>query len=105
MAEKHSAVGCQTFGTKVENMPRYSVIVDKCVKDSHCISACLRKAIHPIPNEPGFANAPQLFINPERCIGCGSCISACKNGAIFEIGELPDTLERFAGVNATYHNL
>jgi NAD-dependent dihydropyrimidine dehydrogenase PreA subunit len=84
-------------------MRRYGVIVDKCIKDLLCISACLRKAIHPLPNEPGFASAAHLFINPGKCIGCGSCMSACESGAIFESGELPDSLERFAGVNAAYY--
>ncbi len=84
-------------------MRRYSVIVDKCIKDSLCISACLRNAIHPLPFEPGFANATQLFINPAKCIGCGSCISACQSGAIFEREELPQNLERFAADNAAYY--
>ena len=84
-------------------MRRYGVIVDTCIKDLHCVSACLRKAIHPLPDERDFANAAQLFINPDKCIGCGSCMSACESGAIFESGELPDSLEPFAAVNAAYY--
>jgi NAD-dependent dihydropyrimidine dehydrogenase PreA subunit len=95
---------CTNLGMKVEIMRRYGVIVDKCIKDLLCISRCLRKAIHPLPNDPGFSNAAQLFINPDKCIGCGTCMSACKSGAIFELGELPDGLERFAAVNAAYYN-
>jgi len=84
-------------------MRRYSVITDRCVQDLHCVSACLRNAIHPTASEPAFANHRQLFINPRRCIGCSSCVSACEHGAIFEIEELPDSLNHFVEVNATYY--
>lgn len=84
-------------------MRRYSVITERCKQDLHCVSACLRKAIHPTASEAGFGISPQLFINPRRCIGCASCISACENGAIFEIAELPQSLYRFAEVNAAYY--
>ena len=84
-------------------MRRYSVITDQCVQDLHCVSACLRNAIHPTANESGFAYNRQLFINPRRCIGCGSCVSTCEHGAIFEIGELPASLNGFAEMNAAYY--
>jgi NAD-dependent dihydropyrimidine dehydrogenase PreA subunit len=70
-------------------MRRYSVINEKCTKDLFCLRACLRKAIHPLPNEAGFAEARQLFIDTRRCIGCGACISACEKGAIHEFEQLP----------------
>jgi ferredoxin--NADP+ reductase len=82
---------------------RYSVITDRCIQDLHCVSSCLRKAIHPTADEVGFRNSSQLFINPKKCIGCASCVSTCANGAIFEIGELPENLHRFAEVNAAYY--
>lgn len=84
-------------------MRRYTVITDKCTQDLHCVTTCLRKAIHPTASEPGFSAARQLFINPRRCIGCASCVSACDKGAIFEIAELPANLLRFAEVNAAYY--
>lgn len=86
-------------------MSRYTVITDKCTQDLHCVTACLRKAIHPTASEPGFSTARQLFINPRRCIGCASCVSACENGAIFEITELPANLLRFAEANAAFYAL
>ncbi len=84
-------------------MRRFSVITDRCHQDLRCVSACLRNAIHPTANEPGFHHARQLFINPGRCIGCASCVSACENGAIYEIGELPSSLNGFAELNAAYY--
>ena len=84
-------------------MRRHSVITDKCTQELHCISACLRSAIHPTRTEAGFSSARQLFINPRRCIGCGACVSACDKGAIFEIEELPPDLLRFAQLNAAYY--
>jgi ferredoxin--NADP+ reductase len=84
-------------------MRRFSVITDRCNQDLRCVSVCLRKAIHPTANEPGFGDARQLFINPRRCVGCASCVSACENGAIYEIGELPMYLNGFVEVNAAYY--
>lgn len=83
-------------------MRRYSVITDKCNRDLHCVSACLRNAIHPTATEARFQTSGQLFINPRKCIGCGSCLSACDNGAIFEIGELPLNRLHSAEANAAY---
>lgn len=84
-------------------MRRFSVITGKCTQDLHCVSACLRQAIHPAVTDAAFGTTRQLFINPRRCIGCASCVSACQNGAIFEIGELPGHLQHFAEMNAAYY--
>ena len=84
-------------------MRRYTVITDRCTQDLHCVSVCLRNAIHPTATEAGFRTARQLFINPRRCIGCGSCMSVCEKDAIFEIAELPPNLLRFAEANAAYY--
>ncbi|HEX4068097.1 MAG TPA: ferredoxin family protein [Acidobacteriaceae bacterium] len=84
-------------------MRRYSVITDQCTQDLRCVAVCLRNAIHPTADEPGFGEARQLFIHPKRCIGCGSCVSACDNGSIFEIEDLPESLQEFAAHNAAYY--
>lgn len=84
-------------------MRRYTVITGKCTQDLHCVTVCLRNAIHPTASEAAFQTARQLFINPRRCIGCSSCVSACENGAIFEIAELPPNLLLFAEMNAAYY--
>lgn len=84
-------------------MRRYSVITERCVQDLHCVAACLRHAIHPLPGEGGFEECQQLFIHPRRCIGCGACVSACENGAIFEVEELPESLTRCVEANAAWY--
>ena len=84
-------------------MASYSVITDKCIKDMLCVSVCQRKAIHPKTDEPGFADAKQLYINPKKCSNCGSCMSVCENEAIFAIEELPEELQQFAEINAAYY--
>jgi NAD-dependent dihydropyrimidine dehydrogenase PreA subunit len=85
-------------------MRRYSVITEKCSLELHCISACLRNAIHPTAAEAAFQTSRQLFINPRKCIGCGSCMSACENGAIFEMRELPPNFAHFVEMNAAYYS-
>jgi len=84
-------------------MPSYSVITDKCIKDMLCVPVCLRKAIHPKEEEPGFDNVKQLFINPKKCLSCGSCIAVCESGAIFAIEDLPEELHHFADINAAHY--
>jgi len=82
---------------------RYSVITERCVRDLHCVAACLRHAIHPLPGEAGFEASQQLFIHPRRCIGCGACVSACEKGAIFEAEELPENLTSSVAANASWY--
>lgn len=84
-------------------MRRFSVITSRCTLDLHCISVCLRDAIHPKPDEPGFCAASQLHIDPRQCIGCGACISGCVSNAIFEIGEVPEALVQSVEANAFYN--
>ena len=83
--------------------PSHHVINDRCIKDMRCIAACMRKAIHPTPNDLEYASAGQLHINPLRCIGCGSCAEACLNGAIFELADLPAAFQPFAEINAAWY--
>lgn len=84
-------------------MASYSVITDSCIKDMHCVSVCLRKAIHPKQDEAGYDDARQLFINPKKCTSCGSCIAVCPTGAIYAIEDLPEELSHFAEMNAAYY--
>lgn len=83
-------------------MARTFEITDRCIKDMRCVAACIRRAIHPTLDEPGYAEATQLYINPERCIGCGACASACLNGAIVAPGDSPAQLSECAQADAWY---
>jgi NAD-dependent dihydropyrimidine dehydrogenase PreA subunit len=84
-------------------MLRIRVISDRCVQDMRCIARCVRKAIHPTRDDPGFGDVKQLYINPKRCIGCGSCVIACQSGAIFSLEDLPEHLQHFAEANAAWY--
>jgi NAD-dependent dihydropyrimidine dehydrogenase PreA subunit len=46
-------------------------------KDSSCVEVCPVDCIHPTPDEPGFAEAEQLYIDPAECIDCDACVEAC----------------------------
>jgi ferredoxin len=83
-------------------MARVYVITDRCIKDMFCVEVCMREAIHPDGDEPGFSSAGQLYINPKRCIGCGTCVEACRNGAIVGLEDSPARFSQFAQVNAAW---
>ena len=84
-------------------MSRAFVINNRCIKDMRCVSACVRKAIHPTLDDPGYATAEQLHINPRRCIGCGACANACLTGAIFAPEDLPTDFSHFVELNAAWY--
>ena len=44
------------------------VINEPCIgtKDTSCVEVCPVDCIHPTPDEPGFAEADQLYIDPEE---------------------------------------
>lgn len=79
------------------------VITNTCTKDNHCIDSCPVNCIHPTPDEPGYAEAEQLYVNPGECIDCGACIPVCPTTSIFVLEELPAELSEFADKNAAYY--
>jgi len=80
------------------------VITDSCTKDELCVQACPVDCIHPKQDEPGFAEAPQLYVNPADCIDCGACILVCSTNSIYTLEDLPADLNRFAELNAAHYN-
>jgi ferredoxin len=81
------------------------VIAEPCiaVKDTACVDACPVDCIHPRKDEPGFAEAAQLYIDPVECIDCGACVPVCPVSAIFPADELPAQWAAYAQVNAQYY--
>ncbi len=79
------------------------VITNTCTKDNHCIDSCPVNCIHPTPDEPGYAEAEQLYVNPGECIDCGACIPVCPTTSIYVLEELPAELGEFADKNAAYY--
>jgi len=55
------------------------VITSECIgcKDMSCVAVCPVDCIHPLPDDPDFETAEQLYINPNDCIDCGACATAC----------------------------
>lgn len=80
------------------------VINEACIgtKDVSCTEVCPVDCIHPTLEEPGFAEAEQLFIDPEECIDCDACVEACPVDAIFAEDQVPDEWRHFTEVNANY---
>ena len=81
------------------------VIAAPCIghNDGSCVEVCPVDCIHPTPDEPGFAEAEQLFINPEECIDCHACVESCPVDAVFAEDQLPDEWLTYAGRNAAHY--
>jgi NAD-dependent dihydropyrimidine dehydrogenase PreA subunit len=85
--------------------PMAYVIAQPCigVKDTACVDACPVDAIHPRPDEIGFAEVDQLFIDPGTCIDCDMCVDACPVNAIFSDLDLPAEWASFIEKNAAHY--
>ena len=81
------------------------VIAEPCIgtKDAACVDACPVDCIHPTKDEPGFAEAKQLYIHPTECIDCGACVPVCPVDAIFDENELPPQWDDYLWVNADWY--
>ncbi|WP_103380837.1 4Fe-4S dicluster domain-containing protein [Pseudonocardia dioxanivorans] len=82
------------------------VITDACwdVKDASCVGVCPVDCIHPGPDEPGFAEAKQLYINPDECVDCDACADVCPMGACVDLEVLAPEQSRFAAINAEFYS-
>jgi NAD-dependent dihydropyrimidine dehydrogenase PreA subunit len=80
------------------------VITEPCIgnKDASCTEVCPVDCIHPTPDEPGFAEAAQLYIDPAECIDCDACVSACPHDAIYAGDLVPEEWRHYADVNAEH---
>jgi NAD-dependent dihydropyrimidine dehydrogenase PreA subunit len=83
------------------------VIYDPCIatKDNSCVEVCPVDCIHPTVDEPGYAEAEQLYIDPSECIDCDACVDACPVQAILSADDLPANLASFIDKNAEYYRL
>ena len=81
------------------------IIAEPCikVKDTACVDACPVDCIHPRKDEPGFAEAEQLYIHPQDCIDCGACVPVCPVSAIFALDDLPEKWAHFEEINADHY--
>ena len=78
------------------------VIASPCVADYSCVEACPANAIAPLPDDPRFLSAEQLYINPALCIDCAACVEACPVGAIFPAELVPARWKTAVRINAAY---
>jgi len=81
------------------------VIGEPCIgtKDASCVGVCPVDCIHPTPEEPGFADSPQLYVDPGECIDCDSCFEACPVNAIRPEGDLPEDWGQYIALNAAHY--
>jgi NAD-dependent dihydropyrimidine dehydrogenase PreA subunit len=80
------------------------VINEPCIgaKDHSCVEVCPVDCIHPTQDEPGFAEAEQLYIDPEECIDCDACVEACPVDAITSEDQVPPEWQHYIDKNAAY---
>jgi ferredoxin len=81
------------------------VITEPCAgtKDLSCVEVCPVDCIHPTEDEPGFAEAAQLYIDPEECIDCDACVETCPVDAIFPEDQVPEQWAPYISLNAEYY--
>jgi NAD-dependent dihydropyrimidine dehydrogenase PreA subunit len=81
------------------------VITEPCVgvKDGSCIDVCPVDCIHPMPSDPAFQEADQLYIDPTVCIDCNVCAAVCPVDAIFEDNDVPEQWAEFRALNEGYY--
>jgi len=94
---------CKKAGARKGACVTY-VINEPCigVKDAGCTEVCPVDCIHPTPDEPGFAEAEQLYIDPEECIDCDACVEACPVDAITSEDQVPAEWASYIAKNAAY---
>jgi ferredoxin/flavodoxin---NADP+ reductase len=79
------------------------VVTQNCCKDASCVPVCPVDCIRPAGGTgAGFTNTEMLYIDPEACIDCGACMEECPVGAIHYEDDLPQSLQRYAEINAGY---
>jgi NAD-dependent dihydropyrimidine dehydrogenase PreA subunit len=80
------------------------VINEPCIgsKDASCVDVCPVDCIHPTPDEPGFADAEQLYIDPVECIDCSACVEECPVDAITSDDGTPSEWQQYIDKNADY---
>jgi NAD-dependent dihydropyrimidine dehydrogenase PreA subunit len=80
------------------------VITEPCIssKDASCVEVCPVDCIHPTPDEPGFADAQQLFIDPMECIDCNACVDQCPVDAIFPGDIVPESMNEYVAKAKAY---
>jgi NAD-dependent dihydropyrimidine dehydrogenase PreA subunit len=76
------------------------VITEACIgtQDKSCVDVCPVDCIH---FEEGTDRL--LYINPEECIDCGACEPACPVKAIYPEDAVPEDMEPWIKVNATWY--
>lgn len=78
------------------------VIAAPCIADFSCVEVCPANCISPVPSDPRYETAEQLYINPNACIDCGACLDVCPVMAIFKAEALPPKWAHYASINADY---
>jgi NAD-dependent dihydropyrimidine dehydrogenase PreA subunit len=80
------------------------VITSPCIgqKDASCVDVCPVDCIHPMPGEPDFESATQLYIEASECIDCDACVDACPVDAPMPLSSVPESEAASVAANAAY---
>ncbi|WP_396932111.1 FAD-dependent oxidoreductase [Mycolicibacterium sp.] len=78
------------------------VITQNCCTDASCLSVCPVDCIRPLRTTVDLGEPQMLFIDPDACVDCAACELECPVGAIYYEDDLPEHLEPYREINASY---
>lgn len=78
------------------------VITQNCCTDASCLSVCPVDCIRPLAAAEDLGAPQMLYIDPNACVDCAACELECPVGAIYYEEDLPQHLEQYKEINASY---
>lgn len=67
-----------------------------------CVDVMDRACVEECPVDCIYEGQRTLYIHPDECVDCGACEPVCPTEAIYYEDDLPEDLEEWADINASF---